>query len=78
MDTGASILVEILPRLLYRNEERMRILDILDRLEDRITEAIKSYSSGESLPTLEFDVELIEKDIELVKTLIKERKKNER
>jgi hypothetical protein len=56
----------------------MRIIDILDRLEDRITEAIKSYDSQASIPSLEFDIELIEKDIELIKTLIKNEKKNER
>ncbi len=54
----------------------MRIIDILDRLEDRVTETIKSFDSGESIPTLEFDIELIEKDIELIKNLIKEMKKN--
>lgn len=64
--------------LFSRNENSMRIVDILDRLEDRITETIKSWDTGESVPSLEFDLELIEKDIELVKSLIKERTKDER
>jgi len=49
----------------------MRIIDILDRLEDRITEAVKTFYVTSSKKSLEFDIELIEKDVELVKELIK-------
>lgn len=56
----------------------MRITNILDRLEDRITETIKSWNSQESVDSLEFDLALIEKDIELIKMLtLKIRKTNE-
>lgn len=51
------------------------IASVLDRLEDRLIEIVKAWNSVPNLESLEFDLDLVDKDIEQVRNLIREEEK---
>ena len=49
----------------------MNIKDVIDNLELRVKNAVQNYYEHESIRSLEFDMELIQKDVEHVQVMIK-------
>jgi hypothetical protein len=49
----------------------MTVADAVDRLSDRVSSMSNNYYMHKKLEPLEFDLSLIEKDLEFLKTLIK-------